>query len=300
MGNIWNHQTKMLEECKEAKQTKSIFGLLIQTIIYTLIGEIIMIAFYSVFAQVNLLEEELVVTDTTQLMHLFGTIFTILVFLTIGKHQYHRSWRSLGLTKHHAIPQYFLGLGIGFVMISSVIGLAYLFNGLSFSGMTHGSVKILIMYFIAFMIQGFSEELMTRGFFMNACAVKTGVKKAVIYNSLMFAMLHLANDGISIIALINLILIGIIFSLFSIYFDNIIVSSAIHSIWNFAQGNIYGVLVSGIYLPSTWMRFSIVQGNDLISGGAFGLEGSILVTIMAVFIMVLLSVLYKRKQERAV
>lgn len=298
MKNIWEKETNMVEACKEAKQTKSVFGLVMRTIVFILIGEIIMLAFFSIFTQNNLFEEELFISDTTQLMHLFGTIFTIFVFLTIAKYQYHRSWQSLGLTKHHALPQYLLGLCIGFVMISSVVGVAYLFHGLSFSGMMSGSVNILIMYFIAFMIQGFSEELMMRGFFMNACAVKTGLKKAVIYNSLLFAILHLGNDGISIIAFINLLLIGIVFSLFSIYFDNIIVSSAIHSIWNFAQGNLYGVLVSGIYLPSTWMRFSMVEGNDLISGGAFGLEGSIVVTMMTIIMIVLLSLLNRRKQCR--
>ena len=237
------------------------------------------------------------VRDVTQLISLFMTIITIIGFLVAARLYYKRSYRSLGLQKQHAIWQYVLGLVIGFIMMAAVVGIAYVCGSIRFEGWQDASIWILVLYFLAFMIQGFNEELMMRGFFMNAYAVRKGMMKAILINSIVFACLHLGNDGISFLAMCNLILAGITFSLMAVYFDNIIVCSAAHSMWNFAQGNVFGVLVSGIYMPSTAFSFKNNIGMELINGGGFGLEGGLAVTIIEIVVIVLLCFLYHRKKQ---
>ena len=75
---------------------------------------------------------------------------------------------------------------------------------------------------------------------------------------------------------------GIFASVYFVKRGNIWGIAAIHSIWNFAQGNIFGVLVSGNDFGTTVFKSEINESMTLINGGAFGLEGGILVTIVMV------------------
>ena len=103
---------------------------------------------------------------------------------------------------------------------------------------------------------------------------------AALANALLFAMLHLGNDGVSPLALINLTLFGIFASVYFIKSGNIWGIGAFHSIWNLAQGNFYGIRVSGIVTTCSVLASSRVEGRSLINGGSFGLEGGLAVTVV--------------------
>lgn len=62
--------------------------------------------------------------------------------------------------------------------------------------------------------------------------------------------------------------------------ENIWVVGAFHSLWNFAQGNIYGIQVSGNSLQPAILNSSNVKGHGLINGAGFGLEGGLGVTLV--------------------
>ena len=129
---------------------------------------------------------------------------------------------------------------------------------------------------------------------MYGLSKKQSLFFAMMYNSLFFALLHLANAGISILAFVNLLLAGLSFSCMAVYFDDIWVASGAHSMWNYAQGNIFGILVSGMNMGSSIFSFELV-GNSLISGGMFGLEGGIGVFIVEILTILFFCYLYKKK-----
>lgn len=62
--------------------------------------------------------------------------------------------------------------------------------------------------------------------------------------------------------------------------ENIWAVGAFHSLWNFAQGNIYGIQVSGNSLQPAILNSSNVKGHGLINGAGFGLEGGLGVTLV--------------------
>lgn len=302
MLRLFDKEGKMVEESKVMLHGKSSAGLIFQTALLMLLSQIaalLIVVFFSGFTHTDLLGLDGGVNDAIQLTALFMTTMTVIAFLLASRKYYGRSFRSLGLIRHHALRQYLLGLVIGFVMITGAAGIALATGALEYKGLQDVSLIVIGAYLLAFIIQGFSEELVMRGFFMNAYAARKGMFAAIIVNSVVFAMLHLGNDGVSVLAMINLILAGIVFSLMAAYFDNIIVCSAAHSMWNFAQGNLFGVLVSGIYLPSTVMRFQNVPGMDWLSGGAFGLEGGIAVTVIEILSILLLCYVHAKKEKHS-
>jgi membrane protease YdiL (CAAX protease family) len=120
---------------------------------------------------------------------------------------------------------------------------------------------------------------------------------AIMINSIVFAMLHLLNSGISFLAFINLILYGILASLYFIKRGNIWGVAAFHSIWNFVQGNFYGIKVSGMDTGTSVFASSTEAGKAIINGGAFGLEGGLGVTIVLVIGIVMIYLMKEKASE---
>ena len=76
---------------------------------------------------------------------------------------------------------------------------------------------------------------------------------------------------------------------------------AVHSMWNFAQGNLFGIPVSGLAgLPSP-LRAEVTEGGwqTLVSGGDFGLEGGLAVTVVLVVACTIVLLLPTKKTEVA-
>ena len=75
---------------------------------------------------------------------------------------------------------------------------------------------------------------------MNGLALRFPTWLAVLANSLIFAAMHLGNPNVSTLALVNLTLAGLTFSLLFAYTENIWFVGAAHSAWNFVQGPVLG------------------------------------------------------------
>ena len=131
---------------------------------------------------------------------------------------------------------------------------------------------------------------------MNYFAVYNGVESAIIANSLIFSIMHIGNAGFGALPFINIFLMGTIFSLLFYISGDIFLPAAAHSFWNFSQGNIYGINVSGISQSTSTLIKTDLTGNPLITGGAFGVEGG-LVTFIVEFIIVMI-LLYKIKHNK--
>lgn len=232
---------------------------------------------------------------------LFSNIIPIALTIAFCKFIEKRSVESMGFTKKNILKNYIIGCVIGFVMISAVIILNLLTESAKFdsSYKINGTetIKFVIIYLIAFLIQGASEEIMLRGYLMTSLGAKHNMFIAILVSSSVFALLHIFNVGVNLIAIINITLMGIFLSLYIICFNNIWGACAIHSIWNFAQGNIYGAEVSGINIQDSIFSIKSVQEQTLINGGSFGPEGGLGVSIILVLSIVVLAIYMKKTNK---
>lgn len=219
-------------------------------------------------------------TDGMYIVTLFCTAIVILTAIIYCTKIEKRSLYSMGITKAHAGKNYAMGLLFGLVLFSICIGLAALFGGIKLNGINDDvNLFIVILYLVGFGIQGFSEEITFRGYFMVSIMKKSSVPKAVFINSLAFAIAHMLNPGLTVIAFVNLMLIGVLMSVYVIKTNNIWGAAAFHSMWNFAQGILYGISVSGTDAKSVVLSTDNA-GNKMINGGIFGMEASILTTVV--------------------
>lgn len=194
-----------------------------------------------------------------------------------------RKMITLGYTKKGIVSQYLIGLVAGMAIFSAAVAIAAVTGSASVS-VNHEPLNVLlfIVLIAGWFIQGMSEEVVCRGFTLVSMSRKLPMPVAVVLSSLAFACIHLGNHGITVLAFINLTLFGIFASVVFLRTGNIWLISAIHSVWNFAQGNIYGIAVSGGFNGPHLLNTVFNAGKTLINGGDFGLEGGLAVTTVLI------------------
>lgn len=233
-------------------------------------------------------------SDYFLLFNLFLTIFVALLGYLFARKYQKRNKESLGLINNS--KNYLKGILIGLLMILSVVLLLKISGFATFTiNISQVTWPIFVLFILGWAIQGFEEELITRSILMNYFAVNNGVIGGIVINSLIFAILHLGNPAFGILPFVNIMLIGIVFSLLFYISDDIFLPAAAHSFWNFAQGNIFGIEVSGMDEISNTILKTKLMGSDLISGGAFGFEGSIFVTLVEIIMIFVIIKIIKRR-----
>ena len=111
-------------------------------------------------------------------------------------------------------------------------------------------------------------------------------------SALLFAMMHSNNPEVTIISVLNLFVAGILLGLNYIFTRNLYFAILLHTSWNFLQGPVLGFPVSGVQLES--VLHPEVKGNEFITGGGFGLEGSLLTAMLIAVAILILVLLYMR------
>lgn len=219
-------------------------------------------------------------SEGSMVLTLFADIMMILIVILFAKLIQKRKVHTIGFTKKGFVKEYLAGMAAGFVLFSAAILLCVITGALKINGLSAQiPIFLLILYFLGYIVQGMAEEVLCRGYFMISVARRYSIITAILANALVFAALHLLNDGITVLAFINLTFFGIFASVYFIKRGNIWGVAALHSVWNFVQGNFYGIQVSGMPLSSSVLSSEIAESAGWINGGSFGLEGGIAVTV---------------------
>jgi len=103
------------------------------------------------------------------------------------------------------------------------------------------------------------------------------------------------NPNLTIIAMVNLAIAGGVLGITYIYTKNIWYPVFLHVSWNYFQGPIYGFEVSGTQAASIISQK--VSGNELITGGSFGFEGSIILTVLMIVLIIVSDLIMRKKYK---
>ena len=219
---------------------------------------------------------------------LFFELFTfffiaLAVFLWV-RYREKRPFSSLGFYKQDWFKNLLKGFLIGAVQFSLVVVLLLVTGTGSLKlGQVNLQSLIFVLAIIPFWIlQGGTEELVTRGWLFPAVSAKSNIFIGILISSALFGALHLFNPGVTILSIVNIILDGIFACFLMLKYDNMWVLAGMHGAWNFVQGNIYGIQVSGQGASTSILNYNSQSSVDLLSGGAFGAEGSIFASIVLI------------------
>jgi membrane protease YdiL (CAAX protease family) len=230
---------------------------------------------------------ELQQTVLDQFLFLVGAFLPIFFMVWVWLWLFER--RSLWTTgmERPFLRKYIRGLVFGLLMFSAVVALLALFDSVvtetplaeRFNPLT---LVGALLIFSGWMVQGAAEEVLARGFLLPVIGVRWGPWAGVFISSLFFAMWHLYNPNLSAISLLNLALFGLFAAMYALYEGGLWGIFAIHAIWNWAQGNLYGFSVSGIEIFDGMLFDLMEDGPDWLTGGLFGPEGGIVVTFVLI------------------
>ena len=219
------------------------------------------------------------------------------------------SFRSLGLRANGFFSSFASGALAAILTLSLLFGTLYLcglvrVNGLSdeYSKAGTNAFTTLFLTALAFLAVGFFEEFTFRGYALHNLHSWLGTKWAIAIQAIVFGLIHIGNVSTpqALIdarwGVVNIALIGIFFALCYLKSGSLWFPIGFHAAWNFALGSLFSLPVSGLTL---FRVLDVSVAPSWLTGGTFGLEGSVLLTPLLIALCWVLSKLPDHAQAQA-
>ena len=216
-----------------------------------------------------------------------------------------RTFRSLGFdTDGHSLPDLLIGFLIPAAQMALVYAIEVALGWTHWEGwawetsQTSAVAGGLLLSLVVFILVGYQEELLSRGYQLQNLIDGSGLRWALFLSSVIFALLHLFNPGAGPEAVVGLIFAGYFLAFGWLRTGRLWLSIGLHIGWNFFEGTIFGFQVSGLDL-FTLMRHS-VTGPAWATGGSFGPEaGAVMVPAYALGVGLILAYTHRRHRRVA-
>jgi membrane protease YdiL (CAAX protease family) len=173
------------------------------------------------------------------------------------------------------------GIVIGLALSASAAAVIWLLGGYQISSVSDRSawVYLIVRGLGPAVAVSVIEEILLRGLVLRILAEGIGRWWALAVSSLLFGALHMANPHASIFIALGLAIeAGFMLGVAFLWTNRLWLPIGIHLAWNFALSAIIGGAISG--LPASAIIKAKLVGPDWISGGEFGIEGSLVSTII--------------------
>ena len=230
---------------------------------------------------------------------LFSFVIILFLFIFWVKVIEKNALSSLGFVKRNWLKYLVWGILLSLLQMG-VIALVYQVGGIGSFELNELSLEPILFIlglFPFWLLQGGTEEVATRGWLLTRIAARTNLPLAIVISSSLFGILHMGNAGVTFLSVLNIILDGVLAALLFIYTDSIWLVVAQHGTWNYVQGNLLGFQVSGTGADASIFSFTMGDGPDWLTGGAFGAEGSIITTLVLLVSLVIVYLLGERKER---
>ena len=188
----------------------------------------------------------------------------------------HRNMASFGYRDNTKIIGVLTGALLGFLSLSVLIGVMWKFGFLIIDGFSLYGADILtyaLVWGIIFLMIGFIEESIFRGYLQHTLARGVGFWPAALIVSGGFILWHVSNKGESTLGLLTTGAGSLAFSLSLYYTKSLWWAIGFHTGWDWGQSFFYGTPDSGIVTKEHLLK-THPAGSTLWSGGIVGPEGS--------------------------
>jgi hypothetical protein len=178
------------------------------------------------------------------------------------------------------------GIGMGVALFGVVMALLWAFGAYHPTGW--GTVAALGSGFLVAVLVAIVEETIVRGFVFRMIEVASGTWAAVLISSALFGAAHASNPGATLTSSIAIALeAGVLLAAAYIVTGRLWLPIGLHAGWNFAEGSLFGMSVSGNAAKPALITGTLT-GPVILTGGGFGPEASMLAVILCLAAAVLL------------
>lgn len=225
------------------------------------------------------------------LLPVLGAALAVVVYRVVMRFVARR--RTPEIAARRAVPEALLGaaVGLGFVAVSAAVVTAL--GGYTFR-VADVDLLAVVAPILAFTVgAAVTEELTFRGFALQALERLLGSWTALAVTALFFGLTHLFNPGATAwSALAIAIEAGGLLGAAFLWRRNLWFVIGLHFAWN-ATVALLGIPVSGHAAPG--LLVADVSGPSILTGGAFGIEGSLVTVALGALIAAPMLVLARRR-----
>lgn len=243
---------------------------------YIVIGDSISMGLYSLFKRMNV----------SNAMHFVLEMYTVTIGGIIALFILCRLfWRNrdmlrrfiASMSKSVSYKKLGYGLLLGFMMNFFCVVCALLHGDIKlYFDFSIKGIPLMLFALFSVCIQSSAEEFWTRGFLYERINVHYPLWVAMLVNGTIFGLLHSFNDGISALAMADLIACGLSFSLLRWYSGSIWTCMGVHTMWNYTQNLIFGLPNSGLVSETSIFHMDAVNAtSNWIYDYEFGVEGAV-------------------------
>ena len=174
------------------------------------------------------------------------------------------------------------GLGAGLLLGAALVTLTFAvlaaLGAYRFDGVNPFTVMLLVPL-AELVLVGLAEEMVFRGVIFGVTERSLGSKAAIGISALVFSLAHLPNDGVSPLAIAVIVAVGIMQAAIYLSTRSLWPCIGVHIAWNYCVGQVFSASVSGHAATGGLLRGELV-GDTLLTGGAFGVEGSLVALVL--------------------
>jgi uncharacterized protein len=185
-----------------------------------------------------------------------------------------------------AVRELGAGLLLGCLMASSLFALLASFGVYRVEGFDGMSLEIVRRTATAFLV-GLHEEMLLRGIVFSIMEQSLGSAFGVVGSAILFGLGHLPSEGATTMGIVNSIAAGVTLAAAYMLTRRLWLPIGMHIAWNITIGQIFAAVVSGHGTEPGLLRGSL-HGPDWLTGGQFGVEGSVVSLMMDVIASTLL------------
>jgi len=206
---------------------------------------------------------------------------------------------AMGLGRKSALADFLMGGVVGgFIFLCAVA--AAVFGGWATFDPDFAtfSMSALAWSMAGMTLAAAGEEVMMRGYVLQELMSKFSTGASVVVSSLLFTALHgaaLVKSDMALVGALNIFLASVLMSLAYLATRTLWLPIGIHAGWNIMQGPMLGINVSGNDFESAWKPVTM-SGPEIMTGGAFGLEASVLGLIGPTLGILMMLAMRKRAQ----
>ncbi|WP_394778576.1 CPBP family intramembrane glutamic endopeptidase [Undibacterium sp.] len=218
------------------------------------------------------------------------------IFVWISYHFYVRRIQKRAVTEltlPQAPRELGLGLLLGGAMVTAVFAVLAVFGVYRVDGI-NGFRLMLLLPLAELLLVALTEEALFRGVLFGVTEQALGSKAAIVISALVFGLAHMPNEGITALSVAGIFAYGVLQAAIYIKTRRLWVCIGSHIAWNYCAGQVFSGTVSGHADAAGLMRGQL-GGAPWLTGGAFGVEGSLItLLVLGVASVVFLRLAFKR------
>jgi len=246
----------------------------------------------------NFMQGEMFSDSVMKLLKYYGMIVILGVSVRCWKLIEKRKLSEMGVTRH--IGGWFIGAIMGVGLLVVCVAAIVLTGSIRFDGVfTNPDISMILLMLGGFVVQGATEEFLCRGLVLCSLKNRVYLPIAVGASTLAFIYPHWSTlrefePQYVFSGLLCMVVISCVFSFITLCTKSIWAACGLHSVWNFCLCCVFGLNLSGIEGSSNALIDMRSVGDNLLNGGNYGIEASIIADIVIAVAAVLLWKIYKK------